>query len=69
MTASFRTTALLIGLGLMLGACSKCDIPDWLPKLCRAGPPVQNSIFDLDLENLHPADAPLGAIGLAHPLD
>jgi hypothetical protein len=25
-------------LGLGLGACSKCDIPDLLPKACKAGP-------------------------------
>ena len=24
-------------LGLAVGACSKCDIPDLLPKLCRTG--------------------------------
>jgi len=21
-----------------MGACSKCDVPDLLPKFCRAGP-------------------------------
>jgi hypothetical protein len=25
-------------LGLSLGACSKCDVPDMLPKSCRTGP-------------------------------
>jgi hypothetical protein len=24
--------------GLSLGACSKCDVPDMLPKACRSGP-------------------------------
>ena len=27
-----------VSLGLGLGACSKCDIPDLLPKTCKAGP-------------------------------
>ncbi len=32
-----------ISLGLAVGACSKCDVPDMLPKFCRAGPaPSQN---------------------------
>lgn len=33
----------LISLGSAVGACSKCDVPDMLPKFCRAGPaPSQN---------------------------
>jgi hypothetical protein len=28
---------LAVSLGLALGACSKCDIPDWLPKSCKTG--------------------------------
>jgi hypothetical protein len=27
-----------VALGLALGACSKCEIPDLLPKMCKAGP-------------------------------
>ena len=27
-----------VALGLGLGACSKCEIPDLLPKMCKAGP-------------------------------
>jgi hypothetical protein len=27
-----------VALGLGLGACSKCEIPDLLPKTCKAGP-------------------------------
>ena len=29
---------LVLGLGLSVGACSKCDVPDLLPKTCNAGP-------------------------------
>jgi hypothetical protein len=28
---------LAVSLGLALGACSKCDIPDLLPKSCKGG--------------------------------
>jgi hypothetical protein len=28
---------LAVSLGLALGACSKCDIPDMLPKSCKTG--------------------------------
>jgi hypothetical protein len=28
---------LAVALGLALGACSKCDIPDLLPKSCKTG--------------------------------
>lgn len=28
----------VVGLGLSVGACSKCDVPDLLPKSCNAGP-------------------------------
>jgi hypothetical protein len=26
-----------ISLGLAMGACSKCEIPDLLPKMCKTG--------------------------------
>jgi hypothetical protein len=34
-----RTILIAISLGSVIGACSnwKCDIPDLLPKFCRAG--------------------------------
>jgi hypothetical protein len=32
------TVLIAISLGCGLGACSKCDIPDLLPKTCKAGP-------------------------------
>jgi hypothetical protein len=37
---------LVFSLGLALGACSKCDVPAWLPNpaaphTCHAGPPAQ----------------------------
>jgi len=28
---------LAVALGLALGACSKCDVPDLLPKSCKTG--------------------------------
>jgi hypothetical protein len=28
---------LAISMGLALGACSKCDVPDMLPKSCKTG--------------------------------
>jgi hypothetical protein len=36
----------LLGLALMLGACSKCDVPDWFhtspaPHACHDGAPAQ----------------------------
>jgi hypothetical protein len=27
----------VIALGLALGACTKCDVPDLLPKTCKTG--------------------------------
>jgi len=40
--------AAILGLGLSLGACSKCDVPDWLhknfpqgPQSCHDTPPPQ----------------------------
>lgn len=35
------TVLVLVSLGWAMGACSKCDVPDLLPKLCRAGPDVK----------------------------
>ncbi len=32
------TVVIAISFGLALGACSKCDVPDLLPKMCRTGP-------------------------------
>jgi len=35
--------ALLVAtLGLALGACSKCDVPVWMPGSCHAGPGAGN---------------------------
>jgi hypothetical protein len=31
------TLLITISLGLALGACSKCDVPDLLPKSCKTG--------------------------------
>jgi hypothetical protein len=31
------TVVIAISLGLALGACSKCEIPDLLPKMCKTG--------------------------------
>jgi hypothetical protein len=28
---------LVVAIGLALGACSKCDVPDWLPRSCKTG--------------------------------
>jgi hypothetical protein len=28
---------LVAALGLALGACSKCDMPVWMPKSCQSG--------------------------------
>jgi len=38
--------AVLVGLGLALGACSKCDVPTWqpnrqAPQSCHDGPAAQ----------------------------
>ncbi len=32
------TVVIAILLASATGACSKCDIPDLLPKFCRSGP-------------------------------
>ncbi|HLK80500.1 MAG TPA: hypothetical protein VKT99_03260 [Xanthobacteraceae bacterium] len=31
------TFLIAIWLGLAMGACSKCEIPDLLPKMCKTG--------------------------------
>ena len=36
----------LVGSGLVLGACSKCDVPDWFhtnraPRVCHGDTPAQ----------------------------
>jgi len=28
---------LVVTLGMAVGACSKCDVPDLLPKMCKTG--------------------------------
>jgi hypothetical protein len=40
--------AAVLGIGLLLGACSKCDVPTWqrssldgAPTACHDGPPAQ----------------------------
>jgi hypothetical protein len=40
--------AAMLGIGLLLGACSKCDVPAWqrssldgAPAACHDGPPAQ----------------------------
>lgn len=33
-------TVVMVVLASALGACSKCDIPDLVPKFCRTGPPA-----------------------------
>jgi hypothetical protein len=39
---------ILLGFGLALGACTKCDVPTWprssaglMPAVCHDGPPAQ----------------------------
>jgi hypothetical protein len=32
------TVVIAILLASAMGACSKCDVPDLLPKFCRTGP-------------------------------
>jgi hypothetical protein len=34
----FRGVLLAVALGMGLGACSKCDIPVYMPNSCHAGP-------------------------------
>jgi hypothetical protein len=34
----FSVVVIAISLGLALGACSKCEVPDLLPKMCKSGP-------------------------------
>ena len=31
------SVVIALSLGLALGACSKCEIPDLLPKMCKTG--------------------------------
>ena len=31
------TVLIAVSLGLAIGACSKCEIPDLLPKMCKSG--------------------------------
>jgi hypothetical protein len=38
-----RTVLLAVALGLGLGACSKCDVPVWMPSSCHAGPGPGNA--------------------------
>jgi hypothetical protein len=33
-----RTVVIVFLLASAMGACSKCDVPDLLPKFCRTGP-------------------------------
>jgi hypothetical protein len=33
------TLVIVILAAQALGACSRCEIPDLLPKFCRSGPP------------------------------
>jgi len=33
----FWTLLIAVSLGLGLAACSKCEIPDMLPKMCKTG--------------------------------
>jgi len=32
------TVVIALLLGSAMGACSKCEVPDLLPKICKAGP-------------------------------
>ena len=34
----FWTLLIAVSLGVALGACSKCEIPDLLPQMCKTGP-------------------------------
>jgi hypothetical protein len=31
----------VLGVGLALGACTKCDVPTWTPSSCHDGPKPQ----------------------------
>jgi len=31
------TVLIAVSLGWAMGACSKCEIPDMLPKMCKTG--------------------------------
>jgi hypothetical protein len=44
-TGRMLRIAVMVGFGLALGACSKCDVPDWFhttpaPHACHGGPPA-----------------------------
>jgi hypothetical protein len=36
-----------VSLGLGLSACSKCDVPDFLPKSCKGGPSPSQTLGGL----------------------
>jgi len=45
-TGRMTGLAMLLGIAVALGACSKCDVPDWghsppPPRACHDGPPQQ----------------------------
>jgi hypothetical protein len=39
-----RAVLLTVVLGFGLGACSKCDVPVYMPKSCHAGPDPGTSL-------------------------
>ena len=41
---------LAVSMGMALSACSKCDVPDLLPKSCRSGPSPSQSLSLLSQE-------------------
>jgi hypothetical protein len=44
-----RAALLVVALGLGLGACSKCDVPVYMPKSCHAGPDPGTSLETLPI--------------------
>jgi hypothetical protein len=38
------TIVIVILLASAMGACSKCEMPDLLPKFCKSGPATQSSM-------------------------
>jgi len=38
------TLLIAVALGLGLGACSKCEIPDLIPKMCKTGTGTGSSL-------------------------
>jgi hypothetical protein len=42
-----RAVLLAVSLGLALGACSKCDVPVYMPNSCKGGTGPSQTLADL----------------------